>query len=542
MPRLATSKLNPLLLVMLLGIIYLYRRSDSNDNVTSSNRYPPLVKLPTADEQNLGSHPAKGRLPLGEKLPPAPKTKNVLAESMPHNRQETLNALQPLLVERPDARFEGYIGGRAAREEADRFISKHNRKVLEGLVDCVFGGTCAHYQSKLVILDAFIFPHARDLTPKRDDYYAHSALKSLDNLGASYVFSNVNSTWAVEIHKLFPSLVHAVIFQEGDHVYHLKSCFASSDLDKVEEEDEEAVISTIEVGCVKSRRFPQGIPAYKIFGWSNDEFPGSPLGLPWTLVSEPFHGGQTYIGFSIEEQCANKIFPSVPAAARPKDPHHRAFIHANLETYFWTYHNVWKPSWFDRAVAATNVQPYAALDPQTARLKYYESAKGVWVVPKTLVELDRSKMSDKDLLDEMAKASIFVGLWDPRDMVQPYVALCMGVPYLNPINHHDPEHPDDRRAWVAQNTGLKWVDAPYVYNVFKQDEAGFQDALRGSIENTFVSYIPPSMTTAAVRARWAKFLDTDWLEKAELEAPPAELERFGLARRSAAHQRDWPPT
>ncbi|KAF8311078.1 hypothetical protein DL93DRAFT_2083784 [Clavulina sp. PMI_390] len=141
-------------------------------------------------------------------------------------------------------------------------------------------------------------------------------------------------------------------------------------------------------------------------------------------------------------------------------------------------------------------------------------------------------MSDKDLLGEVAKASIFVGLWDPRDMVQPYVALCMGVPYLNPISTHDPEHPDDRRAWVAQNTALKWVDAPYVYNVFKQDEAAFQDALRGSVENTFDSYIPPSMTMIAVRARWAKFLDTNWLAKAEFESPPAELERFGLARQT----------
>ncbi|KAF8311079.1 hypothetical protein DL93DRAFT_2169297 [Clavulina sp. PMI_390] len=534
MPRLATSKFVPLALIVLLGFGFLYRRSSFYH--PNQSRYPPRVHGLAADEHYLGLPlAAKPGPPLDVEPVVKPQLKNPLAESMPLNKQDTLAALQPLLVERSDARHEGYIGGQAPREEADKFMAKHNRRVLEALVDCVFAATCTHFQTKLVILDAFIFPHARDLLPKRDDYYSHSALKSLDSLGASYVFSNVNTTWAIEIHKLFPSLVHAVIFQEGDHIYQLSSCFASAIT--TNDADPE---SDIKNGCVQiPGRFPHGIPAHKLFGWGTDgwltaDFPGSPLGTAWTLVNEPFSQGQTYIGYSIQEQCEasgpDRLFPSIPAAARPKDPHHHAFIHANLETYFWLHHNDWKPSWFDRAVAATGVQAYAALDPEVARLRDYPITKGVWVVPKTLVELDRRKMSETDILTEMAKASIFVGLWDPLNMVQPYIALCMGVPFLNPIHSHNSEHPEDRSAWVVQNAALKWVDAPYVYNVFKTDEQGFQDALRGSVEKTFDSYIPPSMTTAAVRTRWAKFLDTNWLEKAELESPPAELERFGLAR------------
>lgn len=59
--------------------------------------------------------------------------------------------------------------------------------------------------------------------------------------------------------------------------------------------------------------------------------------------------------------------------------------------------------------------PYAALEPEIARLRFYKAAEGKHFVPDNLVELDRSKMDREILLKETAKSVVFVGLLDPKE-------------------------------------------------------------------------------------------------------------------------------
>lgn len=46
----------------------------------------------------------------------------------------------------------------------------------------------------------------------------------------------------------------------------------------------------------------------------------------------------------------------------------------------------------------------------------------------------------------------------------------------------DRTNPNDRYSWDAQHETLKFMDPPYVYNVFRDDKAGFIDAIRSALK------------------------------------------------------------
>lgn len=92
-------------------------------------------------------------------------------------------------------------------------------------------------------------------------------------------------------------------------------------------------------------------------------------------------------------------------------------------------------------------------------------------------------------------------------LATPYEALCMGIPFLNPIQsvrhfpsalvtsmltrhwQWDNDHPDDRSRWVVSNTIAKSLPPPYVYNVWREDENAFMDSFRGAVSNPVERYV-----------------------------------------------------
>jgi hypothetical protein len=153
-----------------------------------------------------------------------------------------------------------------------------------------------------------------------------------------------------------------------------------------------------------------------------------------------------------------------------------------------------------------------------------------------------------------------------------YDALCLGVPFINPILgvraishlfiylYHprtyscaqwDKNKPTDKTRWNSQHNTLKALDPPYVYNVFKNDKEGFVNAVVQAtstpieryvcvdssfsslgishfdyfvsrfikLTRHFCSFVLPAMRMSAVEARLAVILETDWrAEAAELLA------------------------
>lgn len=58
-----------------------------------------------------------------------------------------------------------------------------------------------------------------------------------------------------------------------------------------------------------------------------------------------------------------------------------------------------------------------------------------------------------------------------------------------PLLKWSPDDPTNRRYWDAQHGQLKWLDPPYVYNVFKGDKEGFVKAVKSAIENPIGRFV-----------------------------------------------------
>ncbi|KAJ7837972.1 hypothetical protein B0H14DRAFT_2362018, partial [Mycena olivaceomarginata] len=121
----------------------------------------------------------------------------------------------------------------------------------------------------------------------------------------------------------------------------------------------------------------------------------------------------------------------------------------------------------------------------------------------------------------------------------PYEALCLGVPFINPILGWDKNDPTNKTRWNSQHDTLKHLDPPYVYNVFKGDKEGFVNAVVEASSHPIESLVLDDMRMGAVEARVAAIMETDW--KAEAAELLAERQASGSGKvcRFSCH-RDQP--
>jgi len=109
---------------------------------------------------------------------------------------------------------------------------------------------------------------------------------------------------------------------------------------------------------------------------------------------------------------------------------------------------------------------------------------------------------------------VLIAIGEPSTSPTPYEALCLGVPFINPVKSWDPEDPTDRAKWNAQHALLKLLDPPYVYNVFKGDREGFVNAVKAAISTPIDSYILDRMKMEAVEDRVRSIVEKDWKQAA----------------------------
>ena len=142
----------------------------------------------------------------------------------------------------------------------------------------------------------------------------------------------------------------------------------------------------------------------------------------------------------------------------------------------------------------------------------------------------------------------------------PYDALCLGVPFINPIvevSHlvqvplpiswclilylkWDHDNPGDRSKWYTQHEPLSKLGSPYVYNVFKNDTEGFVRAIEAALENPIERFVTSviqfdqkadrfycassvldRMRLGAVERRLGAILEHDWeAEASSLSSKP----------------------
>ena len=95
------------------------------------------------------------------------------------------------------------------------------------------------------------------------------------------------------------------------------------------------------------------------------------------------------------------------------------------------------------------------------------------MVPLEAID-DVPKMNALEFMAEIGNNVALVGMWHvscggrillnikPYMSPSPYLALCVGTPFINPIISWDETNPRDRSMWNAQEPRLRWMDPPCV--------------------------------------------------------------------------------
>ncbi|KAJ7625616.1 hypothetical protein FB45DRAFT_750755 [Roridomyces roridus] len=376
------------------------------------------------------------------------------------------------------------------------------RNALRALLACLALENCAQNQDKVVLVANIYFRSSLVGGVGGEEIWAASTMRAMKNLGYTVLHGSSLSE-IVQMYRIFPDLVKMVIVADWDSF----KCY----------EDEY---------CVQSDINPSGIPIHKIFSFYFWPFPRHPLGQRWVLAPEPFAiqpdpvavSNNTYLGYSIEDDCA--LTPFIPPSSRPDPP--RAWVLAKLLRYLSPAAD---PSWskadFDAVSEATGITFAlgAGLDNGESDPGTREELQGR-LPEQSVNEIDvtrpDSRLSKAEFMGKVAQTRVLVGVGSPILSPTPYNALCLGVPFINPIDNWDPENPEDTTKWHGQQNMLSSMKPPFVYNVRKADRPALIAAIFTALSTPIDSYILPRMQMSAVESRLAEIVDTDW--KAEADA------------------------
>ncbi|KAJ8480912.1 hypothetical protein ONZ45_g15485 [Pleurotus djamor] len=340
-----------------------------------------------------------------------------------------------------------------------------NSKVMQALFTCIAEDNCAQNQTSIVLLSS---PHFKDTIAGHvsgEDIWAMSILLSLRELGYTTIYAPRNYELA-RTYRQYPHLVKAILIESSD----ANKCFEDSK-------------------CTKTSSHPLGIPAWKMFSfhfWTGGDHP---LGNPWTLSPENYpllnpsnSAHNFYLGYSIERTCM--AMPFTP----PKDRPMQAYVLSKQTSYLSHENFAWSNMSFD--------PPPFPLQIVSGMRNNTDSSVAIPEGWNNLGRLDKTQF-----YHQLELSRVLIGIGSPYLSPSPYDALCMGVPFVNPILNWDKDRPDDRSRWHTQHDGLKYEDPPYVYNVRRGDEEGFWSAIRLAIDNPIPRYIVSNMTMESLKFR-----------------------------------------
>ncbi|KAI0037152.1 hypothetical protein K488DRAFT_75486 [Vararia minispora EC-137] len=355
---------------------------------------------------------------------------------------------------------------------------------------CMFEGTCKKNQNAqctftVVILASYHFRGALAGWVGGEDVWCliRNQMQSLKSLGYTYLFA-FDTDHVVRLYQMFPSLVVAIIMEPDKQ----DECFNN------------------EFDCVKSFHNPYGIPIWKILAFHFWTDARGPLGANWTLSPEPYHmeghKPNTFLGYSIEPSCDSRAF--VPHLER----YDRAYIMTKRLQYLFESDNAWPPDFYEAAAKELEIDFVLGAANEKVFGKDGREIRPRNILPKGVKNL--GKLELPEFLDELSKSQVLVGVGLPFTSPTPYEALCLGVPFINPIKSWDRHDPENRYKWEVQHGILKFWNPPYVYNVFKGDKQGFIDAIRSALENPIDSFVIDHMRMHALETRVQEILTKNY--------------------------------
>ncbi|KAJ6470274.1 hypothetical protein C8R47DRAFT_1055004 [Mycena vitilis] len=376
----------------------------------------------------------------------------------------------------------------------------HNARATMALFRCLEHADCAPNQTKVVILQGWHFRAVLEGYLGGEGVWARSTVIAFRRLGYTYLYTDGGLDPMLRLYRIYAPLVHAVIVDAPD----AHACFKDP-------------------YCALSRAWPWGIPIWKILSFHYWDYADHPLGRKWTLSPEPYHpapNNNTYLGYSVQPSCTQQPFlphaqrsPSSAPTGTSASHRKQVYIYAKTAEYFSPAKRAFPPQVFARLAAALDVEFVVGVPDG-------EDADGE-MLPAGVANL--GAMGPARFYEHLARSWVLMGIGAPATSPTPYDALCLGVPFINPILSWDPARPDDRAKWMAQHEALKHLDPPHVYNVFKGDEEGLERAVRAALGAPLLErYILPRMELDAVQARVEAILETDWRAAAEEELAARE--------------------
>ncbi|KAF7968286.1 hypothetical protein HWV62_31023 [Athelia sp. TMB] len=308
-------------------------------------------------------------------------------------------------------------------------------------------------------------------------------INALDKHKYTYLYTINNLEQTVQLYQTMPHLV-SVILLEHEEVF---SCFNDKE------------------NCILSEVNPDGIPAWKLFSFFFWAMNNNPLGASWTLVPEDYRrlhsewDRNTYLGYSIEASC--HAHPFVPHIERKK----QAYV---MSKFTALLHGIsgpelaWPVEFWEAAKAATGLDLIMGGEHEPH-----------WPEPPAGIT-NYGALNQSEFLGHVSHSQVLIGVGRPATSPTPYEALCLGVPFINPILQWDHDNPSDRSKWTAQHWLLSLEDPPYVYNVFANDQEGFIRAIRDAIATPIDSHVFDWMRTSAVEERVNSLIHRDWKSEA----------------------------
>ncbi|KAJ7135138.1 hypothetical protein C8R46DRAFT_1325962, partial [Mycena filopes] len=354
-----------------------------------------------------------------------------------------------------------------------------NERAITALFRCVEQGNCSTNQTKVVILAAGPFTGLLYGENGGEAIWANSTASStLRRLGYSYLYS-INVVHTRQLYNILREFVPMIFFDVPED----EKCFHNQE-------------------CVRTKDRLHGIPAWKMFSFHFWDSAANPLGKKWTLSPEDYSAattdssGTNYLGYSVEPQCARQSF--IPHERRPQ----QGYVLAKEAGYFNHKDHAFAADFFEAAASASGTRFLAGVR-ESVLPEYF---------PRNITNVGFS--SAARFYQTLANSRVLIGIGVPVTSPTPYEALCLGVPFINPILHWDTKNPTDRKRWASQHTPLRYLDPPYVYNVFKNDKAGFVKAVLDATSTPIESFVLEHMRMRAVEARLASLLETDWKSEA----------------------------
>ncbi|KAG8980759.1 hypothetical protein FRB94_009793 [Tulasnella sp. JGI-2019a] len=391
--------------------------------------------------------------------------------------------------------------------------TEFNRPYHERLQSCKSSASpCTENSGKLVILALDHFKAVLKGSTQGEDLWCDSFMDSLHALGYSMLIPN-NRMELYSMWREYHEHVQLIVWNQG-----------------------EAMDCLFNISCVQANPDAPlfapnathlNIPLWKIFSmhfWNN---PKHPLGSPFTLSPEdysmwtPRSDGHDnyYLGYSLERTCTK--VPFVPHNSRPR----QAYVFAKGLKLFVTdkyilehkddndsIERIKKDEFYKNLSAEANI---------TFVGKMKHDAPGILEAPPPGITILDSITNRTTFQTALARSRVVMGIGNPPLSPTPWEALCMGVPFINPIRSWDHKHPEDRSRWVAQQDAILYLglDEPYVYHVKIGDRIGLEAAIRKAMDTPIDRYILPHMRMSALIERTRRLVETDWRPEARKQLP-----------------------